>query len=224
MPVNLKEFLDGVSILADNHNMRATVQSSGKGALICGACCFVGGILGGPVGLAAGGTIGGITAYRMSGSKCTLEMFVCSWCNCDHFSWNHVHGWRDAITINYDRIYLYKKISGLYIIFHQNYFLELTKKYSISSQTSDQLAKSSETIWLWPSKNDWRNTLWIRCERFIPRTWLSFCPSSWTLAHCSRLFWKLFTHLLPMKCKCILPVRDVSSIIMLISASVLISL
>lgn len=77
MPVNLKEFLDGVSILADNHNMRVAVQKSGIGALICGACCFVGGLLGGPVGLAAGGTIGGITAYRMSGSKCELKMFFC---------------------------------------------------------------------------------------------------------------------------------------------------
>lgn len=70
MPVDMKEFLDGISILAENHNMRATVRQSGKGALIAGACCFVGGLVGGPVGMAAGGTIGGITAYRMAGSEC----------------------------------------------------------------------------------------------------------------------------------------------------------
>lgn len=73
MPVDFKEFLDGIAILADNHNMRATVRQSSKGALICGTCCFVGGLLAGPVGLAAGGTIGGITAYRMSSSKLRFQ-------------------------------------------------------------------------------------------------------------------------------------------------------
>lgn len=77
MPVDLKEFLDGIAILADNHNMRATVRQSGKGALICGACCFVGGLVAGPVGLAAGGTIGGITAYRMTGSKFSINQYYC---------------------------------------------------------------------------------------------------------------------------------------------------
>lgn len=66
MPIDTMEFLDGIAILVDNHNLRVTVKNSGKGALICGACSFIGGLVAGPVGLAAGGTIGGITAYRMS--------------------------------------------------------------------------------------------------------------------------------------------------------------
>lgn len=85
MPVDIKEFLDGISILADNHNMRVTVRQSGKGALICGACCFVGGLVAGPVGLAAGGTIGGITAYRMTGSKLlhNMRQFRCGYSCCN---------------------------------------------------------------------------------------------------------------------------------------------
>lgn len=67
MPVDLQEFIDGLAILADNHNLRVTLQKSGKGALICGTCCFIGGLVAGPVGLAIGGTVGGITAYRATG-------------------------------------------------------------------------------------------------------------------------------------------------------------
>lgn len=69
MPVDVEEFVRGLAILADNHNMRATLKQSGKGAAVCGAMCFIGGLIGGPVGLAVGGTVGGVTAYRMCGSK-----------------------------------------------------------------------------------------------------------------------------------------------------------
>lgn len=68
MPVDVEEFLQGLAILADNHNLRVTLKQSGKGAAVCGAMCFIGGLLGGPPGLAIGGTLGGITAYRMSNS------------------------------------------------------------------------------------------------------------------------------------------------------------
>lgn len=69
MPVDIEEFVRGLAILADNHNMRVTLRQSGKGAAICGAICFIGGLIGGPVGLAIGGSVGGVTAYKMSGSK-----------------------------------------------------------------------------------------------------------------------------------------------------------
>lgn len=69
MPVDIEEFLRGVSILADNRNMRVSLKQSGKGAAVCGTMCFIGGLIGGPVGLAVGGTLGGVTAYRMSSSK-----------------------------------------------------------------------------------------------------------------------------------------------------------
>lgn len=68
MPVDLREFLEGVAILADNHNVRVTVKQSGKGAIVCGVCSFIGGLIAGPLGLAVGGTVGGITAYKMTGN------------------------------------------------------------------------------------------------------------------------------------------------------------
>lgn len=75
MPVDLQEFLEGVAILADNHNVRVTLKQSGKGAVVCGVCSFIGGLIAGPLGLAVGGTVGGITAYRMTGNLFTI--FFC---------------------------------------------------------------------------------------------------------------------------------------------------
>lgn len=66
MVINTKALLDGVAILTDDHNIRVTVKQSARGALVCGASCFVGGLLAGPVGMAIGGTIGGLQAYRMT--------------------------------------------------------------------------------------------------------------------------------------------------------------
>lgn len=79
MPVNTEEFLRGIAILADNHNMRVTLKQSGKGAAICGAICFIGGIIGGPAGLAVGGALGGVTAYKMSGSKLYNQFISVKW-------------------------------------------------------------------------------------------------------------------------------------------------
>ncbi len=42
MVVNTREFFDGIAILTDQRNMRVTMKQSAKGALICGASCFVG--------------------------------------------------------------------------------------------------------------------------------------------------------------------------------------
>lgn len=66
MPLNVKQFMDGVSELTDHHNIRVAIKQSGKGAALCGATCFVGGILLGPVGLAAGGAVGGLVAAYMT--------------------------------------------------------------------------------------------------------------------------------------------------------------
>lgn len=48
MPVDTQELLRAVALLADDNNLRVTVKQSGKGAMICGAMCFVGGLIGGP--------------------------------------------------------------------------------------------------------------------------------------------------------------------------------
>lgn len=42
MPVDVEEFMHGLAIIADNHNIRVTLKQSGKGAAICGAICFIG--------------------------------------------------------------------------------------------------------------------------------------------------------------------------------------
>lgn len=94
MPVDLEEFLQGLSILADNQNLRVTVQQSGKGAAICGAMCFIGGLIGGPAGLAIGGTLGGVTAYRMTSSKFNVKR------NTNRSKINH-----KSIQINYSMVF-----------------------------------------------------------------------------------------------------------------------
>lgn len=48
MPIDTEEFLRGIAMLVDNENMRVTLKQSGKGAAICGAMCFIGGLIGGP--------------------------------------------------------------------------------------------------------------------------------------------------------------------------------
>ncbi|KAG4068743.1 hypothetical protein HA402_002434 [Bradysia odoriphaga] len=66
MVLNTNDLFDAIAILSQERNMRVTVKHSAKGALICGASCFVGGLVAGPVGMAVGGTVGGISAWKMS--------------------------------------------------------------------------------------------------------------------------------------------------------------
>lgn len=65
MVINTSELLDGIAILTDEQNMRVTITSSAKGAMITGATCFVGGILAGPIGLAVGGVLGGLSSWKL---------------------------------------------------------------------------------------------------------------------------------------------------------------
>ncbi|EAT33085.1 AAEL014657-PA [Aedes aegypti] len=69
MPINTRELMEAVGTLTDKEGMRVTLKSSMKGAAVCGASCFVGGLVAGPVGLAVGGTIGAISAGYMSRGK-----------------------------------------------------------------------------------------------------------------------------------------------------------
>ncbi|XP_065366525.1 protein C19orf12 homolog [Calliphora vicina] len=66
MPIDGRELIEAISVLADEQNVRVTVKQSGKGAIVCGACCFAGGLLLGPAGLAIGGAAGGVVAYKMT--------------------------------------------------------------------------------------------------------------------------------------------------------------
>ncbi|XP_055703447.1 protein C19orf12 homolog [Phlebotomus papatasi] len=69
MVIHTQELLEAASELADQANMRATVKGSAKAALVCGAGAFIGGILGGPAGIAVGGTAGACTAAYMNRGK-----------------------------------------------------------------------------------------------------------------------------------------------------------
>ncbi|KAH8309990.1 hypothetical protein KR044_004248 [Drosophila immigrans] len=66
MPIDTRELMEAIAIVADEENVRVAVKQSGKGTAICAACCFAGGMLMGPVGLAVGGAAGGIAAYKMT--------------------------------------------------------------------------------------------------------------------------------------------------------------
>lgn len=54
MPINGSELLNALEILARDRNLRVTVQESLKGGILTGVFATIGGIVGGPVGLAAG--------------------------------------------------------------------------------------------------------------------------------------------------------------------------
>jgi len=69
MPIDTRELMEAIAIVADERNVRVAVKQSGKGAAICAACSFAGGMLLGPVGLAVGGAAGGIAAYKMTSGK-----------------------------------------------------------------------------------------------------------------------------------------------------------
>lgn len=66
MPVNERELIKAISLVADNAEVRVCVKQSLKGAGVCAAMSLAGGILLGPPGLAIGGTVGGLTAYKMA--------------------------------------------------------------------------------------------------------------------------------------------------------------
>ena len=52
--VDVSDVIDVLGILANERNLRVTVSESLKGGLLTGATTVVGGLLGGPVGLAIG--------------------------------------------------------------------------------------------------------------------------------------------------------------------------
>ncbi|XP_007235971.2 protein C19orf12 homolog [Astyanax mexicanus] len=52
-----------------NQQMKAAVKNSGKGAAVAGGGAFVGGLLAGPVGIAAGGALGGLLGCWMTSGQ-----------------------------------------------------------------------------------------------------------------------------------------------------------
>lgn len=54
MPVSLKDMMTILSRVAEQQKMKAAFKQSGRGALLAGASAFVGGLMGGPPGIAVG--------------------------------------------------------------------------------------------------------------------------------------------------------------------------
>ncbi|NXT62538.1 CS012 protein, partial [Chaetops frenatus] len=67
MPIRLDDVMTLLSHVATVKGMTAAVTHSGRGALLTGASAFVGGILGGPPGIAVGGAVGGLIGWITSG-------------------------------------------------------------------------------------------------------------------------------------------------------------
>ncbi|XKL68330.1 hypothetical protein PGB90_003821 [Kerria lacca] len=62
MPINTREIISIVADLSRNENLRVSIGSSVRGALIAGGSTLAGGLLlGGPIGLAVGGLLGVVT-------------------------------------------------------------------------------------------------------------------------------------------------------------------
>ena len=55
MVVQYNDILKIVTTLGDDENLQITVKQSAKGGLIAGISCALGGLIGGPPGLAVGG-------------------------------------------------------------------------------------------------------------------------------------------------------------------------
>ncbi|KAF5299107.1 hypothetical protein FQR65_LT09465 [Abscondita terminalis] len=62
MPVNTSELVNVAVELSNNEDLKVTLVESTKGAFVAGGGALVGGLLGGPIGLGIGGTIGSLYA------------------------------------------------------------------------------------------------------------------------------------------------------------------
>ncbi|NWU35236.1 CS012 protein, partial [Hylia prasina] len=67
MPIRTDDVMALLSHLAKVEGMTAAAKHSGRGALLTGASAFLGGIMGGPPGIAVGGALGGLIGWMTSG-------------------------------------------------------------------------------------------------------------------------------------------------------------
>ncbi|XP_050292746.1 protein C19orf12 homolog [Anthonomus grandis grandis] len=68
-PEMRRNLIEVCSTLAEQENLKVTITSSAKGALYVGAATFIGGVLGGPLGMAAGGVLSSLSVAFSSQGK-----------------------------------------------------------------------------------------------------------------------------------------------------------
>ncbi|KAF1535589.1 hypothetical protein FQV10_0003632, partial [Eudyptes schlegeli] len=69
MPIHVDDVMQLFCHLSQVKGMKAAVKHSGQGALLAGATAFIGGLMGGPPGIAVGGAFGGLLGAWMSAGQ-----------------------------------------------------------------------------------------------------------------------------------------------------------
>ncbi|KAF1607224.1 hypothetical protein FQV09_0006831, partial [Eudyptes chrysolophus] len=69
MPIHVDDVMQLFCHLSQAKGMKAAVKHSGQGALLAGATAFIGGLMGGPPGIAVGGAFGGLLGAWMSAGQ-----------------------------------------------------------------------------------------------------------------------------------------------------------
>ncbi|NXK47444.1 CS012 protein, partial [Chauna torquata] len=69
MPISVDEVMQLLCHVSQEKGMKAAVKHSGRGALLAGATAFIGGLVGGPPGIAVGGALGGLFGAWMTSGQ-----------------------------------------------------------------------------------------------------------------------------------------------------------
>uniref|UniRef100_A0A8C8R6I6 Chromosome 19 open reading frame 12 n=1 Tax=Pelusios castaneus TaxID=367368 RepID=A0A8C8R6I6_9SAUR len=69
MPIDVNDVMHLLCHISEERKMKAAVKHSGQGALVVGATAFVGGLMGGPPGIAIGGAVGGLFGAWMTAGQ-----------------------------------------------------------------------------------------------------------------------------------------------------------
>ncbi|XP_027286109.1 protein C19orf12 homolog [Cricetulus griseus] len=69
MPIAVDDVMKLLCSVSQKRQMKAAVKHSGRGALVAGTVAFVGGLVGGPPGIALGGTVGGLLGAWMTSGQ-----------------------------------------------------------------------------------------------------------------------------------------------------------
>ncbi|KAM6064747.1 protein C19orf12-like [Theristicus caerulescens] len=69
MFIHVEDVMQLFCRLSQVKGMQAAVKHSGRGALLAGATAFVGGLMGGPPGIAVGGAVGGLLGAWMTSGQ-----------------------------------------------------------------------------------------------------------------------------------------------------------